>query len=127
MKYKIASIAITLPLIILFGALFMAQTKNISDAYILSVQQIEEHAKNQRWDQAQQILTELSTTWESKKAFLQLWILHSDADDITRYMKEVQVGLMLRDQSVIFLGTTNLIESLDHLQHKDDLSLTNII
>jgi len=127
MRAKVASIAITLPIIILLGAFFMAYTQNTSVKYIHTVEQLERHVKNQQWDQARQVLTDMHASWESKKPLLQLWVVHADTDNVSKYMKEAQVGLMLQDESVLFLSTANLIESLYHLHHKDDLNLANII
>jgi hypothetical protein len=127
MRVKIASIAITLPIILLIGLLFMAYTQNVSDTHIQSVQKLERQVKNQQWDQALIAFTELSASWEAKKPWLQLWVDHADVDEVSKYIMETHVGLTLQEESVFFISTANLIESLMHLHHKDDLSLANII
>lgn len=127
MKYKVASIAITLPIIILVGSLFMMHTHNISATSIQTVQQMEAYVRERQWDNAQQVLTSISNEWETNKPMLQLWVVHADTDAVSSSINEAQVGLTLRNENIFFMGTARLIESLEHLHHKDDLNLANII
>jgi len=127
MKYNIVSIAITLPIIIVIGIIFMAYTQNVANTYIDATRRLEENVRNGQWEQAQKELSDMAAGWNSKKQLLQLWAVHKDTDDVSKYLLEAQVGITLRDERLLFVSTANLAESLEHLHHKDDLNLSNII
>ena len=127
MKYNIVSIAVTLPIILAAGIFFMAYTHTIANTFIDTTRRLEENARNGQWDHARQVLEDMSSDWDSKKSLLQLWVVHADTDDVSKYLGEARVGLALQDRSLLFVSTANLIESLEHLHHKDDLNLSNIL
>lgn len=127
MKYKMISIAVTLALIIVLGIASMVHTQKVSNDYMEMIRQVENHARNQQWAEAQRVLTAVSNHWETQKPLLQLWVVHVDTDAISTYLKEVQIGLLTREDSVLFVSSAKLIESFDHLHHKDDLVLANLL
>lgn len=127
MKSKTLSIAIALPLIVILGVMSMTHTQNVSNQYIDAIRQLEEHARVADWVAAQLTLTDVTNRWDKEKPLLQLWVEHADTDDISTYLKELQVGLLLQNESVFFVSSAKLIESLEHLHHKDDLILSNLL
>lgn len=127
MKSKILSIAIALPLIIILGITSMMHTQTISKHYIASIRQLEDHVRGAEWVQAQQVLTEVADHWDKEKPLLQLWVEHADTDSISTYLKELQVWLLLQNNRDALVSSAKLIESLEHLHHKDDLILANLL
>ncbi len=127
MTKKVLSIAITLPILLGIGLFGMLYTQHISESYQLKVRQVETLAREGDMEGAQKLLTEVAVGWEKRLTLMQLWICHSDTDNVGTQLRGLQVGLTIGDRPSIFLSSANLIEALRHLHHRDDLSISNIL
>lgn len=127
MRKKIWSIAITLPLVLAFGIGSMAFTRHLSTAYKETVERAEDSVRAGEYEAAGSVLAKLAEEWEASEKVLRLWVPHTDTDGVTIHLKEARAGIALRDETMCAEHLTALLEALDHLHHRDDLTIENIL
>ncbi|MCL1963612.1 MAG: DUF4363 family protein [Firmicutes bacterium] len=127
MHKKILSIAITFPLILALGIASMAYTHHISKTYREEIQRVEESARAGDMEGARHTLKRIIAEWETREKLLHVWVPHADTDAVSIHLQGLQVGLALGDTSLLFEHSAALMEALDHLHHRDDLTLGNIL
>jgi len=127
MKKKAWSIAITLPLIVVLGVASMLYTRHVSQTYREAVTRVEESARAGDMEAAQRILAEVADGWEKNARLLQLWVTHADTDKVSTHFKGLQTGLELGNEGLVFENTAFLMEALEHLHHRDDITWSNIL
>ena len=59
--------------------------------------------------------------------WLQGWVCHRDTDAVAEHLRGAQVGLTLGDETLFFSHTAALAEALEHLHHRDDVTLSNLL
>ncbi|MDR0897001.1 MAG: DUF4363 family protein [Oscillospiraceae bacterium] len=127
MKRKIMSIAITLPILLGLGLFSMLYTRDISDHYVAMAEELRDAAEADDWELARQQMDAIYEDWRSREGILQIWVPHRDTDEVQKQMEGMQAGLAIRDKSLMMEHAAGLIEALDHLHHRDDLSISNIL
>lgn len=127
MRRRLIAIGITLPILLLIGIGSMLITQHLSRTYVENIQRMEALARAGDYEGAQRQLTEVAEKWSKWEPWLQIWVNHSETDEVTTNIKAVQVGLVLEDEVLLFSHSTLLIEALDHLHHRDDLTVSNIL
>ena len=127
MRKKILSIAITLPLVLAMGISSMAYTRHVSQTYKEAVRRMEEHAAARDYESAGHALARVAEEWESRERLLRLWVPHMDTDAVSIHLEGMRVGLALQDEPLLFEHAAALMEALDHLHHRDDLTIGNIL
>ncbi|MDR0929171.1 MAG: DUF4363 family protein [Oscillospiraceae bacterium] len=127
MRLKIVSIAITLPILLGLGLFSMLYTRDISDHYVAMAEELRDAAEADDWEDAGQRMDALFADWQSREGVLQIWVPHRDTDEVQKQMEGIQAGLAIQDKSLLMEHAAGLIEALDHLHHRDDLSISNIL
>ncbi len=127
MRKKIIAIAITLPIVLSLGISTLLYTQHLSIQYREMVRRAEEYAYAGDMQAAQRALTEVATQWERMEPLLQIWVCHAETDTVTWHFKGMQVGLTIGDEPLTHDHAAALIEALEHLHHRDDLTWSNIL
>ncbi len=127
MNKRILTIFITLPIVLALGIGSMLFTETISKEYAEEVLAMETLVRSGDKERALHLLSELITKWEKKEPLFQLWVCHVDTDTVTQHLKEALVGLVVSDEALFFDQTTLLLEALEHLHHRDDMTWGNVL
>lgn len=127
MQKRILTIVITLPIVLALGIGSMLFTQSISEGYITEMCAIERLVRYGDTDRALLLLSDLMMKWEKKEPLLQLWVCHVDTDAVTQRFKEAQVGLIVKDEVLFFDQAALLLEALEHLHHRDDMTWGNVL
>jgi hypothetical protein len=127
MRRKILSIVIVLPILLGLGLFSMLYTRHVSDQYVAMAEELRDAAEADDWALARQRMDALYADWQRREGVLQVWVPHRDTDEVQKQMEGMQAGLTIRDKSLMMEHAAGLIEALDHLHHRDDLSISNIL
>lgn len=127
MRKKVLSIAVVMPLLLLVSLLSMAFTRSVSLEGQEAVREMERYLRAGEPEAAQQALTALCARWERVTPWLQGWVCHRDTDAVAEHLRGAQVGLTLGDETLFFSHTAALAEALEHLHHRDDVTLSNLL
>ena len=99
----------------------------ISNDYQARVRQIEQAVRQEDWVQAQSLYDQMDQDWEKNRPFLQLWINHRDTDDVNQSLLSLGVLLEARLVTESLRELEMLFEHVNHLYHRDALTLPNLL
>lgn len=99
----------------------------ISNDYQARVRQMEQAVRAEAWEQAFILYDEMDQHWQKVRPFLQLWINHRDTDEINQSLLELGVLLEARLLPESLQVLEVLYEHVNHLYHRDALTLSNLL
>lgn len=127
MKKKILCIAIALPLTLLIAFSTMAYTHGVSNHAVEKTERVIALSKDGEWERAQEIMEELFSFWEEKERILQTWVCHQDGDAVREALLLARSALENRRLPELMEYSVVLRDALDHLHHRDDIKMANIL
>lgn len=126
MRTRVLAIAVTLPLLLAVGVGAMIFTRRVSEEGRRMVEQIETDMAAGEPDAALETALSLREKWKGWEPLLELWVYHSDTDEVRKKLLLIVSALNNGDRSVTLENTALLSEALEHLHHRDDVTLSNV-
>ncbi len=102
-------------------------TKRTSDALITATRGAADEIRLENWQAALLAVDSISEMWEHTRWTLQIWINHPDADDVTLAVALLRTSVLENERFHALAYVDELLESLGHLYHRDNFTLTNIL
>lgn len=100
---------------------------HISNNYQARVRQMEQAVRQEAWEQARSLYDEMDRHWEKIRPILQLWINHRDTDEINETLLDLGILLEARLVTESLRDLELLLEHVNHLYHRDALTLSNLL
>lgn len=100
---------------------------HISNNYQARVRQMEQAVRQEAWEQARNLYDEMDRHWKKTRPILQLWINHRDTDEINETLLDLGILLEARLVTESLRDLELLLEHVNHLYHRDALTLSNLL
>lgn len=121
-------IALLLLMCVIAGGLLNAQvTKNTADRYTAAAWELMTLAEAGEWQRAADTASAYFSSWEETLGWLQMLVNHDDTDDVSLSLRKVEAGIRGKDMPMVYEGCMTLIESAQHLYHRDAFTLANVL
>ncbi len=124
----------TLWIIILLAAAILTVglvSDHVSDGvvkeYSQQAIQIKESIKKDDWEGAGRITEDMEKKWEDTCGWLQLWVDHQDTDNVRLALKKILAAIQVQSLDSYYQADADLMESLSHVQHRDALTIGNLL
>jgi hypothetical protein len=65
--------------------------------------------------------------WEETRAIVEIWISHDEAEEVARHLRDLNIYLNLRAEDDSLEILESLISALEHIRHKNRLTLANLL
>ncbi|MBQ4553371.1 MAG: DUF4363 family protein [Clostridia bacterium] len=79
------------------------------------------------WGSALNRTQSIHEAWQQKSRIVQLWINHTDIDDVTAGLIDLRSALLSQDFSAALSACGQCVENFGHLHHRDAFTLRNIL
>lgn len=127
MKTNLAVAFFLLLVILLTGALLENKTREVSQQYVSAAEEILALSREGQWQRAGEAASAYSQAWEDTMGWMQLVLNHSEGDDVTMALAEIEAAVSLSDIHEVTLQCTRLRQHALHLHHRDAFTLGNVL
>jgi predicted Holliday junction resolvase-like endonuclease len=102
-------------------------TSKVTQEYSQQAIQIKESIKKDDWDGARRITEEMEKKWKSTCEWLQFWVDHQDTDNVNLALKKILAAIEVKNLDSYYQADADLMESLQHVQHRSALTIGNLL
>lgn len=127
MRGKILIVVLGVPLLVVFSLVCMDHVARVSQQGVEAVRAIETDLFAGEPEAALEKTLALTDRWERQEALLQLWVCHTDTDEVRQRLLLVRAGLEAQSRQTVLENTALLQEAFLHLHHVDDVTWSNIL
>mgnify|MGYP001179112274 FL=1 len=121
-------IAAGLLLLMLAGCLLNAwYTQQLTDEMIQDLQQAQQAAREENWEQAESLTRQVYEQWNRRHFYLHVVMRHSDTDQILRSFRSVLQYLEIREMDQYAAANADLMTQLELLGEMEQASLVNVL
>ena len=121
-------IAAGLLLLMLAGCLLNAwYTQQLTDEMIQDLQQAQQAAREENWEQAESLTRQVYERWNRRHFYLHVVMRHSDSVQILRSFRSVLQYLEIREMDQYAAANADLMTQLELLGEMEQASLVNVL
>jgi len=116
-------------LIVLFGVSLLAghAVGQLSGQYVRQLNQAQQLAQQENWDQARTITQKVYQSWQEHSFFLHTLLRHSDTDQILLSFRSVEEYLRLEEMDQYAAANAQLVTQLELMAEMEQASLENVL
>jgi len=123
--------ALRLPLLLLTALLLLGlfcsrRTGDLCRDWLEQLAVIDEAAQQERWEDIHQQLTDLQTSWESRRLWLRITLPHQDLESAEALLRRCLFLTRERDSADLRAALSDLTCQLEHMAGTEQLSVENI-
>ena len=89
--------------------------------------QIKEIIKKDDWEGARRVTQDMEKKWKETCEWLQFWVDHQDTDNVNLALKKILAAIEVQSLDSYYQADAELMEGLDHVQHRDALTIGNLL
>lgn len=99
----------------------------LSGTMVDTLLQAQDAAEEEDWDRAISLTEEVESRWHSHTKYLYIMMRHSEADDVTIGLQEVQQLLRWGEDAEYTSANARLITQIQLLAEMEELSIENLL
>ena len=127
MRGMMATVAVTLALVLAIGFLCGAHSKSASEDYQVAVEEVATAIRQERWEDALTMARQAEQNWQEEGATLAMWVNHQDLDEVSLGFAQLRVSIEQRETYHALRCIAELEEGLSLIYQRDAFSLKNIL
>ncbi len=127
MKGTVWTVIILTAVIVAVGIASTSISANISHDFSQDLSVVEESIRKENWEEAMRAVDDMILEWEETCQWLQIWVNHTDTDDVNMAIERLAAAIELNDKYASLIIGAELGESLRHIYHRDALTIANIL
>lgn len=99
----------------------------VAEEFSQQAVQMKESIKSDDWAGARRIQEDMEKKWEDTCDWLQFWVDHQDTDNVNLALKKILAAIEVQSLDSYYQADAELMESLRHVQHRDALTIGNLL
>ena len=127
MRGMLITVILSFLLVLGMGIYFGMSSKNVSEAFIIYIEEAEAAIQEEEWEEALRLIRAIEKEWEKRSRVLSMWVNHGDVDDVSVGLAQLRISAEEKEKYHALLYAAELDEALSLIYHRDALALKNIL
>jgi len=92
MRGMLITVILSFLLVLGMGIYFGMSSKNVSEAFIIYIEEAEAAIQEEEWEEALRLIRAIEKEWEKRSRVLSMWVNHGDVDDVSVGLAQLRIS-----------------------------------
>lgn len=116
-----------LALVAVLGVADLQVTAGVAEEYMAAADTLQDLCAQKNWQRTLEEVEVRCRTWAETEAWLQMLVNHEDTDAVAMALLTIRAGAEAQDAATALAGCHQLREAAEHIRHRDNFTLGNIL